>query len=213
MINAFRRLSNGSLDITIMERKNNEFGYLFESFNEMVKRLKQSIEQNYEQKMMLQYSELKQLQSQINPHFLYNCFYNINRMCKVYDVENAMFLSEKLANYYNYITRNEEDFVPLSVEYQHAKTYADIQSVRFANRIRFYSKEIPEDAKNIYIPRMILQPILENAYKYAFTDRVKGGSIYFDTILKSGTLTISVQNDGVPISDCVLEDLQWKLKH
>lgn len=212
LLKAFRTLEEGNLNVKVDLERRDEFGYLFLGFNSMVNRLRQSIEQNYEQRIALKQSELKQLQSQINPHFLYNCFYNINRMCKAYDMDNAMELSQRLGSYYYYITRNGQDMVPLHEEYKHAKDYAEIQSIRFSNRIIASMPELPEEYRELTVPRIIIQPVLENAYEHAFEHSINGGHIFVSTSEENNVFKIIVEDDGV-LSEETLSKMQWNLRH
>lgn len=211
-IAAFGKLKEGDLDVSISRKGDNEFAYLSEAFNDMVRRLKQTIEQNYHQKLELQQSELKQLQSQINPHFLYNCFYNINRMCKSEDYENAIELSQRLGSYYHYVTRSGSDEVTLMQEYAHAIDYMEIQSIRFQSRIKAFAGEIPEGCKGVMVPRIILQPVLENAYEHAFEKSINGGTIYMNICCVNKTVTIVIEDDGCDLSDESIAKLGKVLK-
>lgn len=213
LMGAFKQLEEGNLEVSVKHRREDEFGYLFNAFNTMVRQLGMSIHENFEQKLALQQSELKQLQSQINPHFLYNCFFNISRMCKSEDYDDAMVLAQKLGSYYRYITRSGEDEVPLSVEYQNARDYVEIQSIRFANRIRVIMPELPEGYGIIKVPRIIMQPVLENAYEHAFEKSIDGGNIYISVKCEDKKLHIIIEDDGKFLSEESLEKLSIDLKN
>ncbi len=211
LMHVFKELENGNMEVSIKLKREDEFGYLFNAFNTMVEQLRTSIRENYEQKLALRQSELKQLQSQMNPHFLYNCFFNISRMCKSEDYEDAMILAQKLGSYYRYITRNGEEEVPLSVEYQNAKDYVDIQSIRFANRIKVHMPEIPREYQNIKVPRLIIQPVLENAYEHAFEKSAEGGGIFVSLNGDINRFAVVIEDDGKFLSEEDLEGLRTKL--
>ena len=90
-------------------------------------------------------------------------------MCKVGDSDSAE-LSQKLGSYYQYITRSGSDEVPFYTEYKHALDYCEIQGIRFSNRITYEHKEISDIPPFITVPRLIIQPIVENAFEHAFED-------------------------------------------
>lgn len=211
LVSAFKSLINGGLDTFIQCERNDEFGYLYQSFNTMVEKMKIFIKQNYEQKMALQHSEFKQLQSQINPHFLFNCFCNISRMCKCEDYDNAMKFTQKLGSYYQYITRNGVDEIPFSLEYKHAMNYIEIQNIRFMKRINVNTTEIPEQCMNLLVPRIILQPIIENVYEHGFELSTIGGHIYISTTFNDGVLHIIIEDDGQNLSNEILDKLKSNL--
>ncbi len=212
LVKAFRMIETNNLNIVIESKTKDEFHYLFHSFNRMASKLKRSIEVNYEQEIALQHSQLKQLQSQINPHFLYNSFFNIYMMCKVGDSESAAELSQKLGSYYQYITRSGSDEVPLYKEYRHALDYCEIQCIRFSNRIRFEYDEITDVSNTISVPRLIIQPIVENVFEHAFEDDSMDGVVYISsTHYQPEAVRITVEDNGNLVADKDIEILQEKL--
>ncbi|MFD0617575.1 sensor histidine kinase [Paenibacillus sp. GCM10027629] len=209
---AFQMIETNNLNLVIDSKTRDEFHYLFHSFNRMALRLKHSIEENYEQKIAIQQSELKQLQSQINPHFLYNSFFNIYMMCKVGDSDSAAELSQKLGSYYQYITRSGSDEVPLYKEYQHALDYCEIQCIRFSNRIRYEYEDIPDHAKTITVPRLIIQPLVENIFEHAFEDGMANGVLYIAANVEDEIVRISVDDNGQLVTDEAIEQLEGQLR-
>ncbi|GGI45841.1 sensor histidine kinase YesM [Paenibacillus marchantiophytorum] len=213
LIAAFRTLETDNLDILIRPKNDIEFGYLYRSFDKLIDKLRQSIRQNYEQKMALQHSELKQLQSQIKPHFLYNGFFNIYMMCKAKDYETVATLAQKLGSYYQFVTRNGADEVPFDMEYRHAMDYVEIQRIRFSNRIHVVAGEIPDACKPLMVPRLILQPIIENTFEHAFENERKGGNIRITVTYEKKCLRVCVEDDGNKLTDDLIHSLQEKLAH
>lgn len=211
LVKTFRMVETDNLDLVIESKTKDEFYYIFNSFNRMASRLKRSIEENYEQKIALQHSQLKQLQSQINPHFLYNSFFNIYMMCKVGDSDSAAELSQKLGSYYQYITRSGSDEVAFFKEYQHALDYCEIQCIRFSNRISFEYEEIPVLANTILVPRLIIQPIVENVFEHAFEDDSRQGVVYIGAECEEGIVIITIEDNGNLLKDEEIEYLQKKL--
>ncbi|MGO4182812.1 sensor histidine kinase [Paenibacillus sp. TAF43_2] len=208
---AFRMIETDNLNLVIESKTKDEFHYLFQSFNRMAHRLKVSIKENYEQKIALQHSELKQLQSQINPHFLYNSFFNIYMMCKVGDSDSAAELSQKLGSYYQYITRSGSDEVLLNKEFQHALDYCEIQCIRFSNRISYEYTEISDQLHTVYVPRLIIQPIVENVFDHAFEDGTMNGVVYIGASYQDDIVRITVEDNGSLLTDDKMEQLQEQL--
>lgn len=211
LVKAFHMIETDNLNILIESRTKDEFHYVFNGFNRMALKLKQSIEENYEQKIALQHSQLKQLQSQINPHFLYNSFFNVYMMCKVGDSDSAAELSQKLGSYYQYITRSGSDEVPFYTEYRHALDYCDIQGIRFSNRISYEHREITDIPQGITVPRLIVQPIVENAFEHAFEDGMEEGMLYISADYREGRLRITVEDNGNLLTNEMLQRLRGKL--
>jgi len=213
LLQAFRKMELDHLQVSAAPNKDNEFTYIYKSFDHMVEKLKLSVQQNYGQKLALQQSELKQLQSQINPHFLYNGFYNIYRFCKSNDHDNAAALAQRLASYYHFITRNGSDEAKLKVEYQNALDYCEIQRIRFSNRIELECDVLPPHLHDLMVPRLILQPLLENAFEHAFEHSSRGGELQLRIREEGERLIFSIEDDGSQVTDEQIRQLGTTLRH
>lgn len=212
LTDSFEKIKHEQFGIQITEQKSSDFTYLFQAFNTMSTRLRQLIEHNYTQEMLLQKAELKQLQAQINPHFLYNSFFMLQRMLKSGLTEEAAEISDALGAYFRYITKNSMDHVTLSEEYEHAKTYAYIQGLRFQNRITIEFGDIPSDFARLPVPKLILQPILENAFNYGLHNKLKDGILKLRCLTADDVLNIVMEENGDDLTDKKLEDLQKQLE-
>lgn len=211
LVSAFRRVESGNMDISIPYKTAFEFGYLYRQFNAMISRLNTLIQEVYEQKIHSQRAELKQLQSQINPHFLYNSFFVLKRMIAADDNKNAIRFVEHLGNYFQYITRNADDEVTLEAEWLHARTYADIQMARFRKRLRTDFVDMPCTYASLNVPRLIIQPLLENAYQYGLQNKITNGIIRVSYEVKMDLICIAVEDNGEELTDEQLSMLEAKL--
>jgi two-component system sensor histidine kinase YesM len=211
LVEAFQIVESGNLDIKVEYEKDNEFRYLFTAFHSMLGRIRNLIDQVYKQKILYQRSELKQLQSQINPHFLYNSYFVLNDMAVNEDYENLAEFSRQMGIYFQYITRNASSKALLEEEVQHARIYADFQAHRFRNRISMHFEELPEGLRGLTVPRMILQPVIENVFEHGLKNKVRDGllKIYFQS--GNGSLAIIVEDNGDDMSDEELNLLKEKL--
>ncbi|MCC3374462.1 sensor histidine kinase [Cohnella sp. REN36] len=201
LIRGFKRLENGDMDFTIGHRFEDEFGFLYDRFNSMLGRLRALIDQNYKQTIMVQRAELKQLQAQINPHFLYNSFFILYTMTKRGEYEQLMKFQLQLGEYFQFVTRNASDEVTLEQEVNHARTYCDIQSMRFSNRIRVAFGELPPAYTDFIVPRLILQPILENAFEHGLENLEENGLLNIRFLPEQDGLRIEVANNGAQLTD------------
>lgn len=212
IVNAFKHVEQGDLEVSINHKNaNNEFGYLYDRFNKMVKRLNELIDKLYRQEIYARKAELKQLQSQINPHFLYNSYFILHRMIKGMDFENAQKFSSYLGKYYQYITRNSSDEVCLYQEVEHAKSYTEIQSMRFGGRLSVTMEPLQEKFRDIQVPRMILQPLLENAVEHGMKQTMKDGAIQVGFIEEAHGLTIFVEDNGESMDENGLYELRSRI--
>jgi two-component system sensor histidine kinase YesM len=176
LVDAFRQMESGSTSpVAINYSGNDEYGYLFEQFNHMLGTLGELIERSYRQDIMLRDAELKHLQAQINPHFLYNSYFLLHRMIQRQDNERASQFSSYLGEYLRYVTRNAASQAPLPQEVGHARTYARIQALRFDGRIEVEFGELPQGFSERRAPRLILQPLVENAFGHGLRNKRSGG--------------------------------------
>ncbi len=212
LISSFREVEKGNMTHTVHHMHNDEFKYLYQKFNEMLEKINQLVNQNYKQKILLQQTELKHLQSQINPHFLYNSLFMLKRMIMSKDLDNAQRLSDHLGEYFQFITRDKEEQIPLEIEMAHAQTYANIQSMRFRGRIRIYIEELPKEYGKLYVPRLIIQPLIENAFEHGLKNKAEEGIINLTYRFSKEEISIFVDDNGDSADDDTIRDLQQSLQ-
>lgn len=210
LVHSFRRVQQNRLEPIVIDRGADEFGYLYQAFNSTIRSLKTLIEENYEQQIRNQRSELKRLQSQINPHFLYNCFFVLCRLIKSENQkEKAYQFCLYIGQYFQFITRNDEDDIPLGLEVNHSRTYVDMQTICYGDRIQV---KFEGDVPDLFVPRLILQPIIENAYKHALGNMIQQGELWVHCERVGDVFSIYVEDNGRSISDAEIEQLQKRLR-
>lgn len=211
LMEGFAQVERGELGIALQYRREDAFGHLYKRFNAMCSRLAALIEQVYEQKILAQKAELKQLQYQINPHFLYNSLFILYRMAKMDDIDGILKLSQHLGGYYQFVTRSASDEVTLEAEVQHARDYVQIQSIRYANRIQVDFPEPPPPLTGMLVPRLILQPLIENAYNHGLSNKLSGGILRIRIGRAEDALVISVEDNGDIMSEETLQGMREAL--
>lgn len=211
LLNGFRRVQSGNWKEHIEDKRKDEFNQLYQGFNDMEDQIEKLINEVYVQTNLTQRAQMKQLQAQIAPHFLYNSFFLLSRRVKRHDYENAELLAKHLGTYFQYLTRNEADYVPLKLETDHARSYAAIQGARFVNRIHIDFDEIPAAFERIMVPRLILQPLLENAFEYGLENKAVDGvlKVHFEETLDEWQ--IWVEDNGEDTSDEKLREIASSL--
>ena len=209
LVKSFRKMEGGVLDIRIDHNQRDEFGYLYDRFNHMIDRLQELIEQDYKHRMMMQKAELKQLQSQINPHFLYNSFFILHSMAKVGDLERIEEFTLMIGEYFRFITRNGEDFVQLKEETKHSRMYTEIQKLRFSRRIKVQFDDLPMALEKVKVPKLIIQPIIENAYEHSL-ERMDEGYLRVTFHHSGDHVRIVIENSG-HLTEAQLEELKRRL--
>ena len=205
-------MERGNYTIQIPYHSENDFSYLYQGFNNMAREINLSIERDYNYRLLLQQAEFKQLQAQINPHFLYNSFFLLNRMIKGELWEESMELTSHLGKYFQYITKNYEDTVPLQEEYEHGKTYSQIQEMRFEGRITVHFDPLPDAFADLMVPKLIIQPIIENSYKYVLGNMLSEGVLRIRITTEANTIHILIEDNGKNLTDEELTALSEQLK-
>ncbi len=157
-------------------------------------------------------AQYKALQNQINPHFLYNTLEAIRSEALVGGLVEVAEMSESLAKFFRYTISNMEDFVSIADEIRNVRDYIRIQQYRFGDRIRL---ELPiledEEALKTEIPKLILQPIVENAIIHGLEEKVEGGRITISSEVFDDVIEISVKDDGVGIDSKTLISINKNL--
>ncbi len=210
LVRGFKLVQSGDFKVKIHTQYPNEFQYLCTRFNDMTSSLSSLINQVYKQKIMNQQAELKQLQSQINPHFLYNSFFLINTMARLQD-DNLLPFTQHLGEYFQYITRNASPYVTLYEEVEHTRTYANIQRMRFTKRLDIAFEPCPPEYAQLKVPRLMLQPILENTFNYVVEKQQMQGIVRVSYVPAGEMLMIVVEDNGKMLTDEKLEQMQEML--
>lgn len=213
LVRGFRRLENGDLELVIAHDNKDEFQYIYTRFNQMVANLRVLIDQAYKQKILTQRAELKQLQSQINPHFLYNSFFILNTMAKTGDIERIELFTTQLGEYFRFVTRNASDEIKLKQEILHARMYTEIQEMRFYKRIQARFDELPSELEDIRVPRLIVQPIIENAFEHSLEKKSRNGQIDVRFEIRERWVCIIIEDNGEGLSDEELDRISFRLRH
>jgi len=166
LLHAIERVENGDFHNRITYRCSNELQFLINGFNHMMDSLDTLVGKVYKQEILTKRAELKQLQTQIDPHFLFNSFFMLKTMLKCGRMEEADRFIQYLGEYYQYVTRNKSDYASLNDEIQHAKAYSSIQMMRFQRSFTVEFGPVADDLGERSVPRLILQPFIENTIEH-----------------------------------------------
>lgn len=207
----FSRHTDSMMRIARSERWRDPFDSIRFFYSVEEKRLLSSFLENdvrktlwEENKRQVQY---KALQNQINPHFLYNTLEAIRSEALIGGLESVADMAESLAKFFRYTISNMEDFVTLADEIRNVRDYMRIQTYRFGDRIRLRLPVLEdEEILKTGIPKLILQPIVENAIIHGLEEKKEGGVIEISSVQSDDYLEILVKDDGCGIdSDRLIE--------
>jgi two-component system LytT family sensor kinase len=153
-----------------------------------------------EQERLLLQTRMEALQSQINPHFLFNTLNSVSSLVR-FNPDKAREMIVKLASILRRLMRTTDAFVPLSEEFDFIDDYLDIEVVRFGPDKLRVLKELEPASLEVMVPSMMLQPLVENAIKHGVAPRIDGGSIYLRSRVAGNRVVIEVEDDGVGFSE------------
>ncbi len=205
LVKGTNRLAVGDFSVRLRPTSRNEFSLLVERFNVMAQRIQELIENVYEEQLRRREATLKQLQSQINPHFLYNCLFFIKNMARMKNEKAVVAMALNLGEYYRYITRSEDDQATVKEELTMVKNYLEIQALRL-ERMHF-TIDVPDEMLSNTLPRLTLQPIIENAIIHGIEPRTEDGHISVTGRLTDGMCTITVEDSGRGMTEPQMQEL------
>lgn len=190
---AIRQVGKNDLDVHIPVEQPNELGELAGQFNKMVIDLKHNQQVLVENQQALNEAQIRMLQAQLNPHFLCNTLDTMKWISKINQVPQVALMSTNLADILRFCITPEE-FVPLSQEVSVLQRYIEIQRIRLADSFTF-RVEVPQELQNCIVPKMMLQPLAENAVLHGLTG-VEHGRLEVTAETDDGILRIRVADNG-----------------
>ena len=204
IVDAFRAARHGELDRELIIRTGNEFEEIAGEYNRMVKSLIRLMRENEEKARVSVVSELRQLESQFNPHFLFNTLENIKFMTKL-DPDAATRMITALSALLRYSIDNRVQRVTLAEDIRHLDNYIEIQRQRFSTRLS-YRQEIAAAAMPCLVPKLLLQPVVENAIHYGANAE---GEIHISTqiTVENGQMQITIEDAGTGMAEETLRHL------
>lgn len=184
--NHMQNFENNLWEFHLSEKTGYEIQNLVEHFNVMVEKIK-----------YLREYEIKALHSQINPHFLYNTLDTIIWMAEFEDNEKVISITKSLANYFRLSLSNGHEKIPLKDEIMHTKEYLFIQKQRYENKLSYFFNIEDESLLSIKVPKIIIQPIVENSIYHGIKNLSGNGIITIDVYRQNSTVNISVKDNGI----------------
>ena len=184
--NHMQNFENNLREFHLSEKTGYEVQNLVEHFNVMVEKIK-----------YLREYEIKALHSQINPHFLYNTLDTIIWMAEFEDNEKVISITKSLANYFRLSLSNGHEKIPLKDEIMHTKEYLFIQKQRYEDKLSYFFNIEDESLLSIEVPKIIIQPIVENSIYHGIKNLSGNGIITIDVYRQNSTINISVKDNGI----------------
>lgn len=200
----------GNLEVTVPPLTHDEIGDLGRCLDQMLSHIRQLIQEKYESSLREKELQIHTLQSQINPHFLYNTLETISSIAESEGIDTIRDIAFSMAELYRYSISASDQFVPIRSELEYVRNYLDIIRVRFGDRIRIHY-QIDEDVLESPILKLTLQPLVENAVYHGLEPRRGTGNLTISMQSNASSVEIVIQDDGVGMDAAQLEALQHQL--
>ncbi len=194
---AMKQFGEGDMSVNCSVESQDEIGQLSRDFNKMVQNINELIQRVYDETLLKQQAELKSLRMQINPHFFYNTLETINWMARINGVTEIGVVAKAMGELMR-LTIGGSDFIKICDELKSVSNYISIQKYRYDDKLSV-SMDINEELYEIYIPKLILQPIIENSIVHGILNKASGGHIEIRGRLISDIVEFTVSDNGVGI--------------
>lgn len=207
-----RLTASGYLEAKVKPNGNDEIADLGQSFNIMVEKIKELLEQSIREQLQLQKAELRTLQAQINPHFLYNTLDSIVWMAETGKNDSVIRLVKALSDFFRLSLNKGRDWVQIRTELAHAQSYLIIQQMRYHDILE-YRLEVAEELQKYPILNMTLQPLIENALYHGIKNKRGKGIITINGYPDGSSVVLIVTDNGIGISEERLAFLREQMEH
>ena len=206
------KVSRGDLSVRANTDVGAEVGVLSKSLNDMIDRINKLLDQVKEEQISLRETELELLQSQINPHFLYNTLDTIVWLAESGDQQQVVKMVGSLSDFFRTTLNSGRDIVTIKDELRHVGSYLEIQQVRYQD-ILDYDISVDESLYKYTIPKITLQPLVENALYHGIKNKRGKGHISVTGEMGASYFNIYVEDNGIGIPEDRLEQIQNKINN
>nr|WP_249316520.1 histidine kinase [Bacillus sp. FJAT-50079] len=212
LIKSIKEIKQKDMKLDINTNSTDEVGILAQTIKNMVGTIDTLFMKEYRLEIANKDNQLKALQAQINPHFIYNTLQSIGTIALQNDVPRIYDLTTSFGKMMRYNMNTSEPIVPLAKEIDHIKDYLELQKQRFKQNL-IYHINLENELKDLLIPKMILQPLVENYFKHGFKQDVYPGEIWINIENQNAKLLIiTVEDNGIGMDSRKLQSVQQMLK-
>jgi two-component system sensor histidine kinase YesM len=192
-----RVVESGNFNVNCIVDSADEIGDLQASFNYMVRQINNLMKEQYQLGKNLNAMEMRVLQAQINPHFLYNTLDLISWAAKRNDMDAVCDIVLNLSKFYRISLSKGSDYITIANEVEHVRLYVQLQNLRFSKKIELVT-EVDKELENYRIMKLLLQPIVENSILHGIANSDKeNGVVYLSVKLQNGNIRIVIEDNGI----------------
>nr|WP_145402659.1 sensor histidine kinase [Paenibacillus xylanexedens] len=211
LMNKMRKAASGYLEAKVSPAGSDEIADLGQSFNTMLEQIKGLMQQSIKENEQVKIAELRTLQAQINPHFLYNTLESIIWMAEADKKESVIKLVQALSKFFRLSLNNGFDWVTIQTELEHARNYLVIQQMRYHD-ILSYEIQVDPELQHYPILKMTLQPLIENAIYHGIKNKRGQGLILIQACADETSIVLTVHDNGIGMSEEQLAQLREALE-
>lgn len=206
LANIMKSIQKDRMDTRFPVTSQDEIGILGKGFNSLMDRIDGLLNTVYSEQKQIRDYEFKLIQSQINPHFLYNSLGMIESLINIEEYDEAVTHVHYLTNFYRLSLSTGEDFVTLYQEFEITRSYLEIQKRRYIEYIS-YETSLDKKTENAIVPKLILQPLVENAIYHGLKESKRKGLVRVSSKMKENTVELSVYDSGKGMNSQKQQDL------
>ena len=206
-----KEVRHENFDIHANEDREDELGSLAKSFNAMASRIKHLIKEDYQNKLLIQETEYKYLRAQINPHFLYNTLDSISWLAAMNGSKDVSRMAVALGRILRWSISNKRSLVMLCEDMEIIRDYLVIQRMRYGESLEYEINIGPEE-REMLIPKMILQPLVENALVHGLESKDGAKLLRIEAVHHGNVLQICIEDNGLGISEDKLTEIYGNLQ-
>ncbi|WP_339189644.1 sensor histidine kinase [Paenibacillus sp. FSL P2-0121] len=211
LVRLMKRVQHGNLDVWQHSKYNDEIGMLGSHFNRMIIRIKDLLQEVSITEKRKQKADMRALQNQINPHFIYNTLESIRMLAESNDDPRVAKLTYLLGLQMRYsIVRNEEA-VTIRQELDHVRNYYQLLEIRFPDKFRL-NIDVPDEFLHLSVIKLVFQPIVENAVFHGLDQKVGLGTLSITAWSEHGDAVFCVEDDGIGMDEATLRSLNNSLQ-
>lgn len=190
------RVEEGNLNVAFPSHSEDEIGQLGQSFNKMLARIKLLINEVYEKQLRVQEAELKAVQAQFNPHFLYNTLDSINWMARIHKLDEISQTVISLGELLRFSISKDGVFIRIEEDIRQIQNYLNIQQIRYRDKVKV-SIDIEPEIRNLYTLKLLLQPVIENAVTHGLEMKTGQGRLIIQGMRTGDRVRFTIEDDGV----------------
>ena len=207
MADTMNRIRQGETQLRLPEMRQDELNKLGNTFNSMLDRIEELIAREYQTAIQLNDTKYKALQTQVNPHFLYNTLDTMSAIAMLHDCQIVSTLCHALSDLFRYSLRMDEPLASISDELKHLKNYMFVMNVRMNDSIHL-TIDIPADVLKMRVPRLSLQPLVENAISHGLRNKRGEKNIGIRAHKTDAEILLIIEDNGVGMSEEMLEKVR-----